>query len=123
MGSADSPDSPELSKEPIHEPHEEPKMIPVTKGFDKKERHREPASQKALHFFPSDPSQLPPHPTGARMGWGKGGGRAKELDRRRISCALLNPTRQVSLEECGSEALTLFYDHSFNLNWTKRLPS
>lgn len=57
------------------------------------------------------------------MGWRKGGGRDKESDRWRISCALLNPTRQVSLEEWGSEALTLCYDHSFNLNWTKRLPS
>ena len=57
------------------------------------------------------------------MGWGKGGGRAKELDRWHINCALLHPTRQVSLEEWGSEALTLLYDHSFNLNWTRRLPS
>lgn len=57
------------------------------------------------------------------MGWGKGGGRAKELDRWHINCALLNPTHQVSLEECGSEALTLLYGHSFNLNWAKRLPS
>lgn len=35
-------------------------MLPETKGFDKKELHREPTKSKAFYFFSSDPSELPP---------------------------------------------------------------
>lgn len=35
-------------------------MLPETKGFDKKELHREPPKSKAFHLFTSDYSELPP---------------------------------------------------------------
>ena len=63
-------------------------MLPETKGFGKKELHREPTKSKAFYFFSSDPSELPPTLKELYRGESK----EKELDRWHINCALLNLT-------------------------------
>ena len=63
-----------------------------------------------------------PDPKGAIKRWGQGEGKDKELDRWHISCALLNPTPGQP-RGMRSEAVSLLYDHNFNLSSTKWLPS